>query len=188
MNPSLAVLLADGAEPLEVAAPVDALRRGGVRVACVAVGGARTVELAQDVRMDADSLLVETHLPDFDGLLIPGGSVGVDNLLSSSAVLEAVASFAREGRFVAAICAGPMVLNAAGILEGRRVTCYPGCEAGFPTEAYTGTLGVVRDENLVTASGPAFALEFGLTCLAALTTQENANEVAADMLAQRKPS
>lgn len=182
-TPSVAVLLADGAEPLEVTAPVDAWRRGGVSVTLAALGGSRTVELAHGMRFDADAVLAETDLTRFDALFVPGGSVGVENLLASSQVLDAVRAFAEAGKHVFAICAGPMVLNAAGILEGRRVTCYPGCQEGFPAGAYQGG-GVVQDANLITAAGPAFALELGLTSLAALTSEETARQVAADMLVE----
>ncbi len=180
-TPSVAVLLADGAEPLEVIAPVDAWRRGGVSVTLAALDNSRTVELAHGMRLDADALLAEVDLAQFDALFIPGGSVGVENLLASTAALDAVRTFAKAGKHVFAICAGPMVLNAAGILEGRRVTCYPGCQEGFPAKAYQGG-GVVQDANLITAAGPAFALELGLTSLAALTSEETARQVAADML------
>lgn len=180
-TPSVAVLLADGAEPLEVTAPVDAWRRGGVSVTLAALGNSPTVVLAHDMRFDADALLAEVDLAQFDALLIPGGSVGVEHLLTSTAALDAVRTFAEAGKHVFAICAGPMVLNAAGILEGRRVTCYPGCQEGFPAKAYQGG-GVVQDANLITAAGPAFALELGLTSLAALTSEETARQVGADML------
>lgn len=181
-TPSVVVLLADGAEPLEVTAPVDAWRRGGVEVTLAALGGKRTVKLAQGISMEADALLTETDLTPFDALFIPGGSVGVENLLASNQVLDAVRAFAEAGKQVFAICAGPMVLNVAGILEGRRVTCYPGCQEGFPAGTYQ-EAGVTQDANLITAAGPAFALELGLTSLAALTSEENARTIAADMLA-----
>ncbi len=183
MAVKIAVLLADGAEPVEVIAPVDAWRRGGVDVTCVSIMGRPDVELSQGVRMQADATLEETDLDAFDGLLVPGGSVGVDHLLASQEVADAIRRFMDQDRFVFSICAGPMVLNAAGVLDGRRATCYPGCEADFPAGVYPGKSGVVVDKNLVTASGPAFALKFGLVSLAVMTTQPNADEVAAGMLA-----
>lgn len=183
MNPTIAVMLADGAEPVEVTAPVDAWRRGGVRVTCVSISDSRTVNMAHGITLVADATLADVTLSSFDGIFIPGGSTGVDNLLACDEVANALREFANAGKFVFAICAGPMVLNAAGILEGRRATCYPGCEDGFPAGTHPGHSGIVRDENLVTASGPAYALDFGLVCLAAMTSQPNADEVAASMLA-----
>lgn len=180
-TPSLIVLLADGAEPVEVIAPVDAWRRGGVDVTLAALGN-RTVELAQGLRLEADALLAETDPMEFDAVFVPGGSVGVDNLLASNQVLDTLRTFDEAGKHVFSICAGPMVLNAAGILEGRHVTCYPGCEKDFPAGSYQGG-GVVQDGNLITAAGPAFALELGLTSLSALTTPENAQQVRSGMLA-----
>ena len=88
----------------------------------------------------------------------------------------------REGRHVAAICAGPSILANLGLLEGRKATCYPGVEATFPKGVYQNILGVYVDENLITASGPGQALEFGFTILATLTDVATAKQVAQSML------
>ncbi len=183
MSTTLAILLADGAEPVEVIAPLDAWRRGDVDVTCISIMGRRSIKLAQGLRMEADATLDDVVLSSFDALFIPGGSVGVDNLLACKEVANALREFATAGKFIFSICAGPMVLNAAGILKGRRATCYPGCETDFPAGTYPGHSGIVHDGNLVTASGPAYALDFGLVCLAVMTTQSNADKVSASMLA-----
>lgn len=185
MSVRLAVMLADGAEPLEVVAPVDAWRRGGIEVTCVSIMDAKAVEAAQGMKLEADALLSDVDLMSFDALFVPGGSVGVENLLQCDALADSLRAFMAQGKHVLAICAGPMVLNAAGVLEGRRVTCYPGCETGFPTGSYVDDAGVIVDGNLITAAGPAYALSLGIAGLEAMTTQAEAKEVAEGMLVSK---
>lgn len=185
-KPKIAVMLADGTEPMEAIAPIDAWRRGGVDVTTISVMSGRDVRLAQGILMTADFGVTDVDLMGFDGILVPGGSVGVENLTKCTQLSDALKAFMAEGRFVFSICAGPTVLNGLGLLEGKRVTCYPGCEEGFPAGSYVGHSGVVHDGNLVTASGPAYALEFALVCLSVMTTPTNADEVAAGMLATDK--
>lgn len=184
MTKRIAVLVADGAEPIETIAPMDAWRRGGIDVESVSIANAY-VTLAHEIRIEADAVISDVALEEYDGILIPGGSVGVDNLRACPEVLAAIRQCMDADKFVFAICAGPMVLNDAGVLKGRRVTCYPGCETEFPPGAYIGGSGIAVDGNLVTASGPAFALDFGLACLEVMTGKANADKVAADMLVNR---
>lgn len=185
MAKKVAVMMAEGFEPLELVAPVDALRRAGAEVACVSVAAAGAVAGAHGISVAADTVLDDVDLGSFDMLVIPGGSLGVHNLLGCDRLLKAIPAYAeRSDKYLAAICAGPMVLDAAGVLEGRRVTCYPGCEEGFPEGSYQGVVGVVRDGNLITASGPGQALELGVALVEALYGEEAARDVAGGMLAK----
>ena len=182
MGKLAAVVLGDGFEPVEALAPVDALRRGGVRVRTVSVMDGLQVTSAQGVTMHADDGVSDVDLLGFDLLVVPGGSGGVDNLAKCAPLADALERFMAEGKPVAAICAGPMILADLGLLEGRKATCYPGCEEGFPAGAYQDVRGVVVDSNLVTASGPGQALDFGMAALRVLAGDAAADRVAADML------
>ena len=181
MAKTVAVMMGQGFEPVELVAPVDILRRGGVEVTLVSVMNNREVKSAQDIMMNADVLQGNTNLNDFDMILIPGGSEGVENLKSSAILSEALRSFMAEGRPVAAICAGPTVLSALGLLEGRKATCYPGCETDFPTGVHVDQ-SVVIDGNLITSQGPGTAFEFGIAVLESLMGKAVADEVAKGML------
>lgn len=182
----LAMMLGDGFEPLEAVAPIDALRRGGVEVTLVSVMPTCEVVAAQGIPLRADITVGEADLMAFDAICLPGGEGGVANLKACTELEEVLPAFMDDdARTVMSICAGPTVLNAWGLLSGRAVTCYPGCEEGFPPEAYQGQ-GVVVDGNLITASGPGYALAFGLASLRRLAGDETADRVAADMLAERQ--
>lgn len=182
MAKSAVVFLANGCEPLEVVAPVDALRRGGVEVVLAAVSDDLTVRAAQGIRLEVDAPLSTLDLEKFDIAIVPGGSIGVDNLGKSQRVVAELTRRMEAGEKVAAICAGPMVLANAGLLAGRKAVCYPGCEEGWTAGIYQAGKDVFVDGNLITAIGPGAALPFGLQILRELAGDEVADDVAAGML------
>lgn len=175
------MVVADGTEPLEALAPIDVLRRGGVDAQIVSAMGPKVV-LAHNVVVEADVVLGDVDLDAYDMLVVPGGSVGVENLGACEPLRQALAQFLEGGRFVASICAGPTILASAGLLDGRQATCYPGCEGAFPSGAYVEGPTVVVDGNLITASGPGVSLDFGVELLRALRGDAIAEGVGADML------
>jgi 4-methyl-5(b-hydroxyethyl)-thiazole monophosphate biosynthesis len=77
---------------------------------------------------------------------------------------------------VAAICAAPMVLEAAGALDGRRATSYPGFlqGAGHTTVADE---AVVADAGVITSRGPGTALDFALALVAELAGPAASDQV-----------
>ncbi len=182
MAKTVAVLLADGCEPLEVVAPVDVLRRGGVNVMLVSLKDSLTVTTAQNIHMQADAPIGMVDLSNSDLLMIPGGSVGVDNISVNKAATTEIARRMEADEPIAAICAGPTVLGNMGLLNGRKAVCYPGCEEGWPTDVYQTGKDVVVDNNLITATGPGTAAAFGLEILKFLEGEKTANQVAEAML------
>lgn len=183
MSKKAAIFVANGTEPIEAMAPADALVRGGVDVDFVSVMQGTNVNLAQNIKMEADIVEDGFDPSGYDMIVIPGGSVGVDNLAKSGIVADALRKFMGEGRKVSSICAGPTILANMGLLEGYKATCYPGCQTNFPEGCYQDVRGVVVDRNLVTASGPGQALEFGIAMLRSLMGDEVADSVKAGMLA-----
>ncbi len=183
MTSKVAIFVADGTEPLEALAPIDALRRGGVDAQLVSTMGPEVV-FAHGVVAKADKIITEVDLDSYDMLVVPGGSVGVENLGACQPVKDALVRALGAGHKVASICAGPMILADLGLLKGRKATCYPGCEGGFPEGSYVAGPTVVVDNNLITASGPGVALDFGIAMLRALEGDEVADSVASGMLVQ----
>lgn len=178
-------MLGSGFEPVEAIAPVDALRRGGVSVDTVSVMDGRFVESAQGITIQADFGVGDVDLCGYDMIIVPGGSGGVEQLSACRPLLDALKVQLQNGGYVASICAGPMVLAKAGILDGKKATCYPGCQDVFPQSAqYMETPGVYRDGSLLTASGPGQALAFGIEALRMLEGDAAADQVASGMLAK----
>lgn len=179
---TVAVMLGEGFETIEALTAVDVLRRAEVQVSTVSVMGTREVTSAHGVVVTADALVDDVDLAAFDAIVLPGGMRGYENLSACEPLRAALAKQLAAGRIVAAICAAPMLLAQLGLLEGRRATCYPGCEDVFPDGAYQAD-DVVRDGNLITGSGPAKSLPFALAVLAAVTNEGTSARVADGMLA-----
>ena len=182
MAKTVSVLLADGCEPLEVLAPVDILRRGGVNVMLVSLKNGLQIAAAHNITLVADAPAAMVDLSATDLLMIPGGSVGVQNIGLSKAATTEIVRRMEADEPIAAICAGPTVLGDMGLLTGRKAVCYPTCEEGWPEGVYQSGKDVEVDNNLITATGPGTAISFGLAILKFLEGEEVANQVAADML------
>lgn len=155
------VLMAPGFEEIELTAPVDILRRLGVEVVLAGVKGLQ-VEGAHGITLQADILLEEAERSTCDGVVLPGGAASW-LLRDTPAVLQLVREMHAAGKLVAAICAAPIALEAAGVLVGRRITCYPATAVtdDIASAAAISSDPAVRDGNIVTGRGPGAALEFG---------------------------
>ena len=158
---SILVLRAPGFEEIELTAPVEILRRLGVKVVLAGVQG-RRVEGAHGLTMQADMLLVDVQPEEYDGVVLPGGAASW-LLRDTPAVLKLVREMNAAGKLVAAICAAPIALEAAGVLKERHITCYPAdaVTADVASAASVSDAPSVTDGNIVTGRGPGAALEFG---------------------------
>ena len=149
------VPLAEGFEELEAVTIIDILRRAGIEVVVASLAGS-PVTGSHGIRLAADTPLAALVEQDFDMIALPGGMPGAEHLRNDPRIAAFVRRLHGAGRPVAAICAAPMVLAAAGVLEGRRATSYPGFLEGGTGEA------VVVDRNVITSRGPGTALDFAL--------------------------
>ena len=170
------VLLAEGFEEVEALSVIDALIRGGVNCITAAVGDDVKVISTHKIPIIANCLLSDVKDEVFDLVFLPGGMPGSINLAQSFEVNEVVIKHA-QGKIIAAICAAPaVVFGPAGLLEGKKATCYPGCESYYPGFNFSEE-GVVRDGNLVTAKSAAYAWDLGFTLVEMLEGKEAAEKV-----------
>ena len=178
------IVLADGFEEVEALSPIDVLRRSGavVTVAGLKVEKGNLVRGAHDVYVHCDVELRDVREDRFDAIVLPGGMPGALNLHKSDMVNNIVLDTYKRGDLVCAICASPaFVLAPTGILDGRKCTCYPGCEEKYSHLGFCGER-VVKDGNVITSAGPGTALEFGLAISEALFGKEVSDAVKAGML------
>ena len=171
------VFLADGCEEIEALTPVDLLRRAGEDVCTVSIMGRKEVTGSHKITILADETIEEGEFDDGDMLVLPGGMPGTLNLKNHDGVRYVVKQYAKEGRYVGAICAAPTILKSLGVLEGRRATCYPGVEDEMEDVVLTET-AVVVDENIITSQGVGTAIDFGLKLIEILDGEEKAKEIA----------
>lgn len=165
------VILAEGFEEIEAVTIIDVLRRAEVDVTVAALG-ASPVRGAHAIEIAADVALAMVDATGFDALVLPGGMPGAKHLREAPEVLELVRRFVKSGKLTAAICAAPTVLEAAGVLGGKRATSYPG--HALPSASYLEE-AVVEDGTLVTSRGVGTALSFALTLVARLVGPEVAD-------------
>lgn len=175
------VPLADGCEEIEALTVIDVLRRAEFSVVTAGLRDGPCVA-AHGVSILPDTTMSAINPMDFDAIVVPGGGGGVMNLMKDERVLDAIRALNSAGRWVAAVCAGPLVLQAAGILAGRRVTCYPACAPDL-TATKRVNERVVIDGMLITSQGPGTSMAFALELVRQLGGASLAQRVASALLA-----
>jgi 4-methyl-5(b-hydroxyethyl)-thiazole monophosphate biosynthesis len=168
--------LADGVEEMEAVIMIDMLRRAQWHVLTVGLK-AGTVTAARGTRLVPDEVWDRIDPVQYDVLVIPGGARGVDNLRHEKHLVAAVRVHADSGRLTAAVCAGPLLLQDAGVLTGRRVTCHPDVVPGLTLSRYVDE-AVVVDGNVVTSQGAGTTFAFALTLVALVDGSAKAEELA----------
>ena len=120
-----AVILANGFEEIEALTVVDVLRRA--QIPCTVLGFDKQVVGSHGISVIADEVL-DANVFDHDMIILPGGMPGSTNLKSSETVISILRKMQSEDKYIAAICAAPIVLEHAGVLKGKNYTCYDGFE------------------------------------------------------------
>ena len=175
------VPIANGCEEMEAVIIIDTLRRAGweVTVAGLAAG---PIEAANGVKLVPDTPWDQINPAAFDVLLTPGGFGGTMALCEHEGVQQALRDFDSKGKWIGSICASPLALHAAGILEGKRFTCYPGVEEKLPANVQPVNENVVVDGHLITSRGPGTAFEFALKVIAECSSPNLSAEVRSGLL------
>lgn len=114
----------------------------------------KTVQSKYHFTVDANKTVAACNSSDYDGLILPGGSAPEKLRLSQDALRLTKEIFEAE-KPVCAICHGPQLLISAGVLKGKKATCYPGIADDLKNAgALYEDSPVVVDGNLVTSRRP----------------------------------
>jgi 4-methyl-5(b-hydroxyethyl)-thiazole monophosphate biosynthesis len=179
------LMLADGFEEVEALTPADYLRRAGIDVKLVSIGGGKTVTGAHGIPVLADMLIKEAPHPSAgDALLLPGGLPGASNLAASAELDFLLKKALDDFALICAICAAPaLILASKGILDGRRWTCYPGLEkeSGRAKDSWLPDR-VVVDKNIITSRAAGTAGEWSIKIIEKLVGAETGAKIARSVL------
>ena len=175
----IAIFLAEGFEEIEGLTVVDILRRAGLTIDMVSITGSVKVTGSHGIEITADKTISATDFTKLDMIVLPGGMPGTKNLENCEALMKQVDTFAKEEKYLAAICAAPgLVLSQLDGLEGVEFTCFDGFEAHLQAKGavFTPKPAVVCG-RIITGRSAGHAPAFGLAILDRLRGAEVAAEV-----------
>ncbi len=170
------IILGNDFEDVEAVTVIDLLRRAKVPLDIYGVDNT-VVKSRSNLMYTAEKLFrsEDDISPDqYDGIILPGGP-GVRELAENAELLNVIRKFDGARKLIFAICAAPVLLDKAGVLDGRRFTCYPGTriESGKCEEN-----NVVTDGHLITSRGVGTALEASIHLLERIVSREEADRQA----------
>ncbi|OPX10476.1 type 1 glutamine amidotransferase domain-containing protein [Mycobacterium sp. AT1] len=156
---TIAFLAADGVEKVELEEPRAAVEDAGGRVVLLSVKSgeieARNHDLEPAGTFTVDREVSGADVAEFDGLVLPGGTVNPDKLRIDESAVAFVRDFVNSGKPVAAICHGPWTLVEADVVRGRTLTSYPSIRTDLRNAgAIVVDQQVCMDGNIITSRSP----------------------------------
>ena len=183
MTKKVALFIENGSEELEFIAPLDIMRRANLEVDLISANNDDFITSSHNVKILADKKIDEVNnILEYDAIVIPGGMPGSTLLRDNKKIIEFYQTMYNSGKLVAAICAAPIVLSAAGITDDKDVTSYAGFDKEINYKNYNSEKAVVIDKNVITAQGPAVAILFGYEIVNYLLQDNTAEDVKKAML------
>ena len=151
-----AIIVAPGFEEGETLTIVDIIRRANLQ--CDIFGFDKVVEGGHGISIQCDKVLNDEVI-NYDMIILPGGYDGADNMKNSEKVITILRKMNEQGKYICAMCASPIVLEKANLLENKKYTAYMGYNQKIKQGNYLEDK-VVIDGNIVTSRGPATAYAF----------------------------
>ena len=170
------LFLAPGFEEIEALTVVDLLRRASISITTVSISDSLNVTGSHNISVVADTLFSDCDFTDGDMFVLPGGAPGTCNLNAYEPLKNLLRKAFADGKYIAAICAAPMVLGHLGFLEGRKATCYPGFEEHLLGADHT-TESVIVDGTIITSRGLGTAIDFSGELIALLLDRSISDQI-----------
>ena len=176
----VAILLANGFESAEALVTLDLLHRAGINAYLTALNQGEIVS-ANGVVVKADRELKESDIAVFgkelDMLVLAGGINNVNTLRDAPEAKKLITQTAADGKYLAAICAAPMILAKIGLTDNKNITCYPGMESDMGNANVQTDSKVVVDAKVITGQGPGAVFDFALKLVEILKGEETMQRV-----------
>lgn len=168
MSKRILIPLAEGFEEIEAITIIDILRRANLEVITASLTDNLDVKGGHNITVKADTILDKIINEDFDAISLAGGMGGMNNLKNDKRIIEKIKKMYNDKKLVSAVCASPIVLGEAKVLNGK-YTCYPSCEKSINMGEYQDKDLAVVDKNVITSKGPATSIIFALEIVKYLT-------------------
>lgn len=182
------IVLAPGAEEIELITVADLLVRGGHAVQVASAVGLPVVTGSRGIPLCAHTSLASIAAQPFDLIYLPGGKGSAEFCRDDATVQDLAERQLASGRLLAAICACPIALVPRRLCAGRQLTCHPGSRTAV--EPYAGAWldqPVVVDGNLITSQSAGTAMHCGLALLRLLSGEAAARAVATALVIPPTP-
>lgn len=174
----IAAMFAEGFEEVEALAVVDLLRRAKVEVDMISIYDKTSVMGAHNIEINAEKIIDEVDFSDYDGIFLPGGMPGTNNLEANKKLCHEIISFNEQKKLLAAICAAPKIFGGLGILKGKKAICYPGYEKDLEGAEVIRGAKVVKDGHIYTSRGMGTAIDLGLELIKNIVGENEAEKLA----------
>lgn len=155
----IAIIATDGVEQVELLEPRKAVEQAGATTELLSLDTGEIQAMNGDINpadtFAVDKTVAEASPDDYDGLILPGGTVSADRLRIGDGVADFVQAYFRAGKPAGVICHGPWTLVEGGVVAGRKLTSYPSIRTDLRNAG--GKVvdeEVVVDRNLVTSRSP----------------------------------
>ena len=176
------IFLATGFEEIEAISVVDILRRADIKVETISISGNLSVIGAHNIEISADALFDKTDFSDGDMLILPGGQPGTNNLNACEKLKKLIQNYYDQNKYIAAICAAPLIFGEMGLLKYKKAVCYPGYENQLLGAEIAENERVVVSDNIITSKGAGTAIEFSLKLVEILVGKETAEILSKKMI------
>lgn len=188
---TIAILVDDGFEQVELTEPRDALERAGATLHIVSEKKGTVQGFHHDEtgdQFEVAKTFDEVDATAYDAILLPGGAFNADEIRMSAGAQKIVQDANREGKPIAVICHGAWLLVSAGIVQGRTLTSWPTLQDDIRNAGGTWVdQEVVVDGNLISSRNPGDLPAFNRTLMETLSqriqdhTKGTADEVTNGM-------
>ena len=174
--------LAQGCEELEAVTIMDLLTRAGIEVVSAGLDDL-PVKCSRNTVIIPDTTIEKIINDSFDLIVLPGGLPGADHLRDDERIIQLIQKQAELNKPVAAICAAPIVLAKAGLLENKKATSFPNVlsELNLANTTITNTT-IETDGNIITSRGPGTAMDFSLYLIGHLLGEDVKEKIAKQLV------
>lgn len=175
----IALLLVDGFEDVEAIAPYDILKRAEFKVDIISIENKDELVSSKGLSIKTDKHLEDANMEEYIAYVLPGGP-GYIKYEDLPALQDVLLKANQNNKLIAAICAAPTYLNKIGLLDNKQASVYPGLADELINNDKVDYIEeeLVTCENIITAPGMGFSLDFALEIVAYLKADELADEIA----------